>query len=191
MAFLNDYEEFEVVGESANGRELLDLLKLIETDIVVLDLEMPVMSGLDALKIMQFRFRNVKAVILSVHDSLASIRECLSLGARGYLSKDCIPEQLIKTLLNVHVKGFYMEEDVSKNLLQNLAYETSGTKQKLSRREMEILKELYIGKSEKEIASLLSISKGTVHFHRMNIYTKTNTHNLAELLRYISENSLI
>jgi len=190
-AFLNDFPEFEVVGESANGRELLDLLKEIETDIVVLDLEMPVMSGLEALRVMQIRFENVKAVVLSVHNDMPRIRECLSLGARGYLSKDCVPEQLIDTLRNVQVKGFYMEENIYKNLLQNFAYNASGTKQKLSKREQQILKELHNGKSEKQIAALLNISAGTVHFHRMNIYSKTDTHNLAELLKYVSENNIV
>jgi len=189
--FLNDYAEFEVVGESANGRELLDLLKCTETDIVVLDLEMPVMSGFEALAVMQLRFRDVKAVVLSVHNDVSRIREALSLGACGFISKDCIPEQLIQTLKNVYVKGFYIEEEIYKSLLQNISHESSGLKQKLSKREKEILKELHNGRTEKEIARILNISKGTVHFHRMNIYTKTGTHNLAELLKYITVNNLI
>ncbi|PBQ32593.1 DNA-binding response regulator [Sphingobacteriaceae bacterium] len=189
-AFLSDYEEFDVIGECANGRELLDMLKRIETDIVLLDLEMPVMSGFEALKIMQVRFRSVKAVVLSMHNDLRRIRECLSVGVCGYLSKDCVPEQLIQTLINVQLKGFYIEDDIYKNLLQNFAND-SLDKQKLSRRENEILKELHDGKTEKEIAGLLNISRGTVHFHRMNIYNKTNTHNLAELLKYIHHNNLI
>lgn len=192
IAFLNEYEQFEIVGQSANGRELLDLLKEIETDIVLLDLEMPVMGGLEVLRVMQVRFEEVKAVVLSVYNDLRSIRECLSLGARSYISKDCIPEELINSLLNVHLKGFYMEEAIYKSLLQDYTYELANAgRRKLSKRENEILKELYNGRTEKEIALLLNISRGTVHFHRMNIYSKTNTHNIAELLKYVSRNNLV
>jgi len=114
---------------------------------------MPVMSGYEALKVMQLRFQDVKPVVLSIHNDLPHIRECLSLGARGYLSKDCIPEQLVDTLMNVQVKGFYMEESTSKDLLQNFAYMDSNTinKQKLSKRENEILKELIMVKQKKQL----------------------------------------
>jgi DNA-binding NarL/FixJ family response regulator len=192
MAFLNGFPEFEITGEAANGREVLDLLKQQETDLLLLDLEMPVMHGFEVLKVIQQRYKEVRTVVLSVHNDLPCIRECLALGAGGYLSKDCIPEQLIQTLRQVYQKGFYIEETVYKDLLQNYAYEVSGpNRQKLSKREQEILKELYNGKTEKEIASSLNISRGTVHFHRMNIYSKTDTHNLAELLRYINRHHLI
>lgn len=190
-AFLNDFQDLEVVGESSNGRELLDLLKVKETDVVLLDLEMPVMGGIDVLRVMRFRFQQVKPIILSGHSDLPRIRECLSLGAKGFVSKDCVPEELIRTIVNVQEKGFYIHESTYKNLLQNIVYTSSPDKQKLSKRENEIMKELYTGKTEKQIATQLNISAGTVHFHRMNIYSKTGTHNLAELLRYISENNLI
>lgn len=191
IAFLKNYPSFEIVGEASNGRELLDLFKLIQVDIVILDLEMPVMGGLEVLKIMQLRFQHIKTIILSLHKDLAHVSECLLLGAGSYLSKDCIPEQLIDTITNVYTKGFYVEENTYQNLLQNLVRKNSDTKQKLSKREMEIVKELYNGKTEKEISGILNISRGTVHFHRMNIYSKTDTHNLAGLLKYVSENSLV
>lgn len=193
VAFLKNYPEFEIAGESANGRELLNLLKNRETDIVLLDLEMPVMDGMEVLKVMQLRFQNVKTVVLSVRADLANIRDCVLLGACGYLSEDCRPEQLLNTLKHVQAQGFYMEEHIYKGLLHNFVSTSSDTinKKKLSNREREILKELCNGKTEKQIALVLNISKGTVHFHRMNIYSKTNTHNLAELLKYVYENNLL
>lgn len=190
-AFLKEYPFFDIVGEASNGRDLLDLLKKIETDIVVMDLEMPVMGGLEALKVIQHRFEDVKVVVLSVHEDVTHIRESLAAGARSYLSKYCTPEQLVDTLKNVHLKGFYLETGLHVTLFQNLLEVNTGNKKQLSKREREILRELHNGKTEKEIGISLNISRGTVHFHRMNIYSKTDTHNLAGLLKYASDNKLI
>lgn len=190
IALLKEYPQFEVVGEAVNGKELLELLKKVDTDIVLMDIKMPVMSGTEALKIMQLRFPSVKVIILSVHNDIAYIKDSIALGARGYLAKDCSPEQLMTTIVKIYKNGFYLAEDVSKHLLYDSVYGGTMYRQALSNRETEVLKELCTGKTEKEIAQKLNISPHTVHFHRVNIYTKTNSHNLADLLKYASENEM-
>lgn len=190
IALLKEYSLFEVVGEASNGRELLDRLKYTYVDVVLLDLEMPVMNGVEVLKIMKRRYPNVKVMVLSVHNQLVYVKEVMALGAKGYLAKDCFPSQLERAILQIHEKGFYLEETVSKELLHDSVYGLTqpALNKILSNREIEVLREICSGKTEKEIAMSLSISVHTVHFHKMNIYVKTNTHNLAGLLNYTKAN---
>jgi two-component system, NarL family, response regulator DegU len=192
IALLNDYSRFEIVGEAGNGKELIDLLKKTDTDIVLLDIEMPVMNGSEALKIIRLRFPEVKVVVLSVHNELYYVKDFLSNGARGFLPKDCLPEELINALESIQDKGFYLEDQVSKELLHESVYGTQTlSKGALSTREVEVLKELCNGCTEKEVAIKLNISRHTVHFHKMNIYSKTKSHNLAGVIKFAHDNGLI
>src|SRR6218665_3473946 len=177
-SFLNEHPRLEVSGEAANGRELLDLMKTTVADLVLLDLEMPVLSGIEALKILHLRFPETRVLILSLHKEVAYVKHAMAHGASGYLSKDCHPEQLIAAILSVHEKGFYVEEALLKDRVRKSLYgvEQPLSKERLSSREKEVLKALCDGKSEKAIAQKLSISPHTVHFHRMNLHTKTKSH---------------
>jgi len=188
IALLKEYKEFEVVGEAGNGKELLELLRKINTDIVLLDIKMPVMNGIDALKLVRARYPYIKVIMLSSQSDLISVKTAIACGARGFLSKDCSPEQLAKTILNIAEKGFYLEEEISNELLNDsLNGAAISTKKELSGRELEILKEFCNGLTEKEIADKLHISAHTVHFHKKNLYAKTNTHNIAGLLKFNGE----
>lgn len=189
-SLLKDYAQFDVTGEAGNGRELLDLLKNTEADVVLLDIEMPVMTGIEALKIISLRFPSVKVIVLSQHTDIWYIKNAMAHGAKGYLTKNCLPEQLVKAISTIHEKGFYMEEALMKDLAQESLYGTERplSKQQLSAREKEVLSALCEGKSEKEIAQRLNISPHTVHFHRMNLHAKTKSHNLADLMKYAHGN---
>jgi DNA-binding NarL/FixJ family response regulator len=192
IALLNDYSRFEIVGEASNGKELIELLKKTDTDIVLLDIEMPVMNGTEALKIIRLRFPEMKVVMLSAHNDLYYVKDSLSNGARGYLPKDCLPEELINALESIQDKGFYLEDQISKDLLHESVYGRSTiSKIVLSSREAEVLKELCSGHTEKEVGIKLNISPHTVHFHKMNIYSKTKSHNLAGIIKFAHDNGLI
>jgi DNA-binding NarL/FixJ family response regulator len=168
------------------------MMKTILADLVLLDLEMPVLSGMEALKILRLRFPETKIIILSLHKEIAYVKNAMAHGANGYLSKDCLPEQLIMAISTVHEKGFYVEDLLLKDLVAESLYGVEQTlaKRLLSNREKEVLQALCDGKSEKEIALKLNISRHTVHFHRMNLHAKTKSHNLADLLRYATSNGL-
>lgn len=189
---LKQNELFEVVGETSNGRELLDLLKKIEVDIVILDIRMPVMDGTEALSIIKTRFPAIKVVILSFYNDLFYIKESVMNGARGYLTKDCLPEELEKVIINVNKHGFYLNENISRHLFSifEQKYNKSSPKSGFTDREVEVFRELCDGKTEKEIAIKLKISPHTVHFHRTNIYAKTKAHNLAGLLKFAKESDM-
>jgi DNA-binding NarL/FixJ family response regulator len=186
ILLLKQTELFNVVGEAANGRDLIDLLKKISADIVLLDIKMPVMDGLEALRIIKRRFPETAVIILSGYKDFFYMKEAISNGARGYLVKDCLPDELIKAIAHVHNKKLYLPESISLDFLNNLVY-SAIPEQKFTVRESEIIKELSDGRTEKEIAQKLKISQHTVHFHRTNIYSKTKAHNLAGLLKYVKE----
>jgi DNA-binding NarL/FixJ family response regulator len=192
-ALLSSYHTLEVIGEAKNDKNLFHLLKIVETDLILLDLELPPTGGKEILKVLFQRFPKKKVIILGTGFDPLLVNELIGLGARSYLSRSRGPDELVSTLLEVHKKGFYFEEKTSNFLLRNLSGQLndSKNKQKLTKREIEVIKEYINGNSELEIAKNLNISVNTVHFHRMNVYSKSNTHNLPSLLKYLRENSII
>lgn len=189
---LGQNDLFEIVGDVSNGRELIDLLKKIEVDIVLLDMRMPIMDGLEALSIIRIRFSTVKVIILSFYNELFYIKDSILKGARSYLTKDCLPEELEKVILTVSKYGFYLDEKILSNLSFELNHDFNGNKieNNLTERELEILRELCDGKTEKEVAVKLKITRHTVHFHRTNIYSKVRVRNLGGLLKFAKESGI-
>ncbi len=192
---LEQHPRLCVVGEAADGKELMALLKDSGTDVVLLDIEMPNMNGRQALEIITKRFPDIKVVMLSVHSELMYMIEFVTMGARAYITKGASEETLWKTILAVHKDGHYFDQELSKAMLSSLQNKKSINplfdELALSKRELEILKELCQGKTNKEIAASLKITMTTVNFHRVNIYRKTKSHNIAELIQYSMKQGLI
>lgn len=188
ISLFRDYPKIELVGEAGNGRELLDLLKETSADIVLLDVEMPVMSGPEALDIMVKRYPGLRVVILSLHYDPMLIYDLMTRGACGYLSKNAGVEAMITTLTETYHNGYYHSNDVSQALLLGARREKALNplleEQALTEREIEILKCLCNGKTNKEIAVILKITASTVDFHRGNIYAKTKSANIVDLVKY-------
>lgn len=193
--FLEDHPKFNVIGEAANGKELLDQLKGNTPDLVLLDVEMPVMNGRETLEILLRRFPETKVIMLSMHNDLTYMAEFIAMGARAYIAKDSDEEVFIQAILSVHRNGHYFDETSSIAMLRGLQSEKSinplMNELALSRRETEILKELCHGKTNKEIAEICNITLTTVNFHRTNIYKKTKSHNITDLIRYSIKNGMI
>lgn len=187
--------EFEVVIEVSNGKELLEELKTKPVDVVLLDIEMPVMNGKECLTILTKKYPQTKAIMLTMHDSDNYISEFVTLGARGFLPKNCHFDVLSHAIETVHSYGYYFDERISKAMLLKLI---NGKKtnshhysNNLSDREVEILRLLCEEKSNQEIADLLFISKRTVESHRTTIMHKTNTKNVAGLVVYAIKNGIL
>jgi len=193
VSLIESYDIADVIGEAENSRTLFDILKQREADIVLLDLEMALTNGKEALKILSQRFPGLKVIVLSTNFDAENINSCLSFGTSGYVSKNCSPQHLIDVIDKVIKTGFFIEESISNILLRNLAYQNpiNTNKQKFTKRELEIIKEYTEGNTEVEISSKLNISIYTVRFHRMNIYSKSKTHNLFGLLNYLKENGIM
>ncbi len=194
-ALLDEQADLNMIGHAGNGKELLALIKADQPDIVLLDIDMPVMDGRQCLGLIRSRFPEVKVIMLSLYKDPALMSEYMANGAAAYLHKDADMEDLLLAIRTVHREGTYFSKELSKALLTNIRKEKKSNpffdEPVLSNKEMAVLKELCDGKTNQEIADKLHISINTVGFHRNNIYSKTKSHNIAELMKYSIRHGLI
>jgi DNA-binding NarL/FixJ family response regulator len=195
ISLLNENKKITVTGEAENGKKVLDLLKNGKTDIVLMDLEMPVMNGRECLGIIRKKFPDVKVVILSMYDEEALVIDLITQGANAYLSKGCSSTVLYEAILTVYKEGAYFDRNVSKAMLSNLLRQKGINplmdELSLSKRELEVMQELCRGKTNKEIADGFRISSSTIDFHRSNIYKKTKSKNITDLVKYAIRHKFI
>lgn len=195
IALLKEDRNFKVVGEAAHGKDLLEILKKVTADIILLDIEMPVMNGKEALEIINKRFPEIKVIMLSMHGGPHFISELMARGARAFLLKNCDPDTFFEAIHTVNEEGFYFDKEVSEAMLKGLQREKLINplldELSLTDREVEILKEMCEGKTNKQISASLNISINTVDFHRGNVYKKTKSKNIIDLLKYSIKNGLV
>lgn len=188
-------KNIEVVGEAANGKEALAKSRLLSPDIVLMDINMPEMSGLEATKQLLKAMPQVKVLAFTMHDDKEYILEILRSGARGYVLKDSSPEELVRAIETIQTGHAFFSPTVSSVLLEQYVAESEGTLRKhtggLSGREEEVLALLAEGCSNKEIAGKLFLSSRTVETHRKRIMEKLDLHSVAELTRFAIANGLI
>lgn len=186
ISFLHCFPDFLIVGEAENGKEIIQLLKYTKPDIIILDLEMPVMSGVEVLKIIKKEFSDIKVIILSMHVEEALIVESIINGANGYVSKNEDMPMLITAIREVNDKDYYFKQNISAEIIKELKYKSWHNVQSsiLTKREIEVLNLICQGKSHKQIAENLNIVVRTVDFHKANLYKKTKTNSIAGLCYY-------
>lgn len=195
-ALLERQPNLEVVGESENGRETVELAASLRPDIVVMDVGMPVLNGIEATKTIVTQRPDTAVVILSMHADESYVMRALKAGARAYLLKESAASDLISAIDAVsRGKSFFspkvsriLAEDYVRVLKQKGAVDTYDL---LTSREREILQLLAEGKANKEVASALNISPYTVETHRSHILQKLNLHNPAELVLYAVRKGII
>jgi two-component system response regulator NreC len=195
-ALLERQPNLEVVGESENGRETAELAASLRPDVVVMDIGMPMLNGIEATKTIVTQSPTTAVVILSMHADESYVMRALSAGARGYLLKDSAAADLIGAIQAVSQgKSFFspkvsriLAEDYVRVLKQKGAVDTYDL---LTSREREILQLLAEGKANKEIATDLNISTYTVETHRSHILQKLSLHNSAELVLYAVRKGII
>ena len=186
VSLLKLEEELDVVFDVANGQELLDRLKDERVDILLLDLDMPVMSGEKALPIISEEYPHMGIIIVSMHYVTDLIYRCVALGAKGFLPKQSNFELVIDAIHSVIDKGFYFDSMITQTLLTEIRKGKLGNEEEvaLTAREEEIIELVCQGKRNKEIADALFVSQRTVEGHRRNISEKTQTDNAVELVIY-------
>lgn len=187
-ALLALYEDIEVVGEAADGREAIVALQKCRPDIVVMDMAMPGMDGLEATRRIIKREPRVKVLVLSQHDNQRYILPVLKAGAAGYVLKRTVGVELVTAIRTVHQGECFLPPAVAKEVLRNYRQPQTmaiaeADQTRLTEREREILKLVADGRTSQEIAELLCLSKKTVMCHRANIYAKLGTHNRSELVK--------
>lgn len=195
VSLLNEDKRIKVTGEAENGKKVLDLLQHDKTDVVLMDLEMPVMNGKESLCIIRKKFPDIKVIILSMYDEESLVIDLITHGASAYLSKGCSSTVLSEAILTVYKEGAYFDRQVSRAMYSGLLRQKSINplmdELSLSKRELEIMQELCKGKTNKEIADMFKISCSTVDFHRSNIYKKTKSKNITDLVKYAIKHKLI
>lgn len=192
---LGSEHDMEVVISAPNGKELLRKIKNIKVDVVLLDLDMPVMDGKAVLPILKQYYSKIKVIILSFHDSLMHMRKFLNEGADAYISKATDFEILLKAIRNVYSEGFYFCERVTLDMLakwnENKLNRLSVLKgDPLTSREKEIVTLICLGKSNGEISFDLNLSQRTVENHRMRISKKIGTNSTASIVVYAVTNGI-
>jgi DNA-binding NarL/FixJ family response regulator len=186
-SLLTRTERFEVVGESGDPRKAIVAIGELRPEIVLLDISMPGLSGLDAVPLIRKVHPKVKIVMLTHHEGETFVDQALRAGADGYLSKDSEPSELVLALESVHEGKMYLSPKVASALLQRGRRPETGVPEAASRlgqltaREREVLQLLAVGKSNKDVAHALKITLGTTKKHRENLQRKLDCHSAAEM----------
>jgi two-component system, NarL family, nitrate/nitrite response regulator NarL len=184
---LNMHEGIEVIAEAENGKQLLEKLERCTPDVVMMDISMPEINGMDALEIVKEKFPSVRVIMLSMHDDKEYIVSVIRSGAEGYLLKDISGEEMIAAIHKVHSGGKYFSGEVAEILVQE---NTADKGDILTTREQLILRLISHGNNDKSIASQLDISARTVETHKRNIKQKLLIDTTSGLVRYAIEHRL-
>jgi len=193
-SMLEKYEDFEVVGEAKNGREVVELAEAEKPDVILMDIGMPDLNGIEATKRIVGKNNRCKVIALSMHGDGQFVSKMLEAGASGYLVKDSIFEDLVNAIRSViKGKGFLSPEIANVVIEDYVRKRNSDSKSsvtELTTREKEVLQLLAEGNTSKQIAITLSISIKTVENHRSQISQKLDIHSIAELTKYAIRNGL-
>jgi two-component system invasion response regulator UvrY len=189
---LADASDIEVVAEASDGHEILKLIRKGGVDVVLLDISMPGLMGLDALKQMNAENPKLPILVLSMHPEEQYAIRALKAGASGYLTKAAAPEQLIGAIQKVYRGGRYVSATLAEKLALGLKAGSTGLPhENLSDREYQVLCLISSGKTVKEIAEELSLSEKTISTYRARILEKMNMKSNAELAHYGIKNELV
>jgi two-component system, NarL family, response regulator NreC len=188
---LDAQPDMEIVGEAANGREAVDLAEQLRPDVVVMDVAMPELNGIEATRRLASSVPHARVVALSMHKDSVYVREILRAGARGYLLKDSGAADLVAAIRAVASGESYLSPAVSNAVLDDYRRHATNPIDLLTSREREVLQLLAEGKTNKEIAGLLNLSVYTVEAHRGRILEKLNLHSIGELVRFAVRSGLI
>lgn len=196
-SLLEDQEGIHVISEASNGVEALEMIKSCVADVLIVDIRMPEMNGIEVVRVLKKQNNSIKTLVLSMHDSEEYVLNAISAGADGYLLKGSSKEEFLKALQMIHSGGKYFSGDVSSIIVNNLKHnpvvetneeqEKLEDKFKLTKREKQILALVLEGKSNKEIAEDLEVSKRTAEVHRFNLMKKLDVKNLIELTKIASK----
>ena len=188
-------KDVELIAEADNGMQLLNLLKHIEPDVILLDIQMPIMDGIQTLPEIRKLYPHIKVIILSMHNDHSMISKLMEIGANSYLTKNSDSETIYQAIKTCYEQEFFFNELTNKALLSGLRTKRTepGTPQEinLSDKEVTILKLMCEEKTTKEIADIVEISPRTVEAIRDKLKTKTGAKSMAGLVMYALKSGII
>jgi len=191
-------DNISIAGEAGNGEDAIKLYNSVKPDLVIMDISMPGMNGIEATRIIKEKDPDAKILILTMHDNQEYLNQIIRSGAKGFILKNTDKEELLEAVKTVASGENFFSKDISKLIIDNYIRsakeqdKSDGYKEvPLTKREIEILKLIASGYSNQEIANILYISYNTVDTHRKNIMHKLTIKNTAGLVRYAIEKGLI
>jgi DNA-binding NarL/FixJ family response regulator len=195
-SLLSEKEQIQVMAEADDGDEALEMARKYKPKIVIMDIGMPKMDGIEATRQIRERLPETEVIILSMHAKKAYIDQVLQAGAKGYVLKDSDEENLIAAINTVYNGGFYLDSPIADQVLSDYfggaaKRELKEQADPLSQREKEVLKLLAEGHSNQEVADILCISRKTVENHRAHIVRKTGVQGQVGLTKYAARIGLI
>ena len=194
-SLLKDEPDLLVVEEAKNGQEVVDKIKNLAVDLVIIDINMPLMNGLETTLYLNEHHKDVKVLVLSMLDNDRYLSQMFEAGATGYLLKSTSKEELIYAIKKVAKGGTYVCSEMTLNILDKPKNDVNGESMQnavsLSKREIEVLRQIAEGMTSKEIAKKLFTSTRTVETHRMNLIEKTKSKNTAALVKFAILNGFI
>jgi len=183
--------DFNVIAVANNGMEVIDMIRIDKPDVILLDINMPILNGYQTLEIIKSDYPEIKVIVLSMLNDKRNVLNMLEAGAKGYLFKDTDDKNLFKAIDCVYRDEYYVSQDLENILEEFLSHSKHPDKKNknlLSSRELEIVNLIIHGNTNAEIADLLFLSTRTVDTHRKNIFYKLNLNNTALLVKYALEN---
>lgn len=192
---INRFHDTKIIAEASNGRDFLALLDKHTPDIILMDIEMPVMNGIDATKIALNTFPDLKIIVLTMFNDEAYIQNMIDLGVKGFLIKNINKQDLNKAIQKVYNGGNYYSDELfsffNKQMTKNKKAANKNDELKLTPREKEILQLLAQGLNNKEIANKLFVSERTIIGHKSNLLSKTACKSTISLLSFAIRNNLV
>ena len=194
-ALLEDEADIEVIGEAEDGREAIRMVQQLLPDVVLMDLSMPGLSGLEATRQIKKRFPEVKVLILTRHANEEYVFQILRAGASGYVVKKAAPTELVLAIQSVYRGDSFLSPAISRPVIEEYIRKAEAMVEnsydRLTDREREVLQLIAEGHSSREIAELLHITERTVRTHRGHVMDKLDIHNIAELAQYAIRKGVI
>jgi two-component system, NarL family, response regulator DegU len=192
---LKDFEELKVIIQASSGIDLMAQLKLQQPDIVLLDIQMPHMDGIETTISIKKKYPDIKIIILTMHNDEELIFDLIKKGANGFLPKDKSVEHVVDAIYAVLEKNYYYNDYMSQAMISGINSETNKSqvysKNPLSERELEIIRLICKQYNTKEIADIVKLSLRTVQKHKENIYSKTKSKNSNGLIMYAMKHKLL
>lgn len=193
---LSHYQDIEFIGEAENGMQLLNLVKFLKPDVILLDIQMPIMDGIATLPEVKTILPNAKIIMLTMNDDVSMISKLMELGANSYLTKNSDSETIYEAIKTVYASEFYFNDYTNKAMLSGLRNKRVVTNpfpedSELSDKEMQVLKLMCDEKSTREIADIVEISPRTVEAIRDRLKVKTGAKSTAGLILYAVKHGFV
>ena len=198
VSLLTDEPNIKIIRTAHNGKQAVEKIKNQKIDVVLMDINMPEMDGIEATKLLKKSNPDIKILMLTMHSEPRFIKECLEIGAKGYVMKNISKDDLLKAIETVYQDKPYLDVESQEKLIASMSnteeeddrnYDELGSQ--ITQRELEILQLISLGLTSQDIANKLFISKNTVETHRKNMLAKLNVNNTAALLKIAYKKGLV